>query len=298
MAADNYQSQLDNYDKQLADIQAQINKYDPGQRAAWDQGNTMATNEGWTNDPDAYMNYTTLLQKINTINSQKATALQNQNMASQGLNPDGSPIRPTFESMIDPQTGLLKQPYQLQAQPDIKVDQRAVDEIRNRALEKGPSAWAKMMLDKQGVEQTDALDKNRAQSAGAMDQNLSALMMRGGASSGARENLARLANRDQANSAQSVYRQGQLDRSNIGLQDQQQKNQFLQLVPQLDFQNAQVANANRDYSTNVQQKNIAAALADIEAKRNFDMGTYSEQMKKWAAGKQADAQASASHGKK
>lgn len=215
-----------------------------------------------------------------------------------GYNANGRPIRPDFESQLDPATGLLQNKYQLTARPDVQVDQRAIDAIRNRGLAQGPSDWAKASLDKQALEQSGALDQARQQSAGAQAQTLANLMMRGGLSGGSRERLAGRGARDQMLAAQGVYRQGQLDRANIGVQDEQFKNQALKDTAGFDFQNANVAAQNRQYQTDVQGKNLSAALSEIQNKRAYDSEGYQERMKSWAAEQQSKAMAGASGGGK
>jgi hypothetical protein len=213
-----------------------------------------------------------------------------------GKNKDGSAIRPEFNSLIDPKTGLLKQPYQLQALPDIKVDSRAMDAIREDALSQGPSKYAQLMEERQRLEQSDLLDQSRAQISGAQAQTMSDLAMSGGLSSGARERLASKGMDQQAIEAQKIARSGMLDRMNIGLQDQTRKDDLLKSTVGYDFQNANVANQNRAYQTDVNRTNIESALNENNAGRMFDMTKYQEEMKKWAAGKTADVQKSAASG--
>lgn len=285
-------STLDGYNKQLLELKARrdgLGLIGADGDYSFDGGRATDDQIGQINNLDS---------QIASINQLMTAEQHRANMAAQGLNEDGSPIKKDFDSLIDPATGLLKKTYQLEARPDIAVDQRAIDEIRGRAFEKGDSAWARLALNKQALEEKTALDNSRAQSAGAQAQTLAALMQRGGVSSGSRERMGSRAARDQAMAAQGVYSGGAKARADIGLQDQTQKNDFLKAIPGLDFQNAQVANANRDYQTNVQKTNIGAALADIESKRNFDMGTYQEQMKKWAADQSSQVAQRSGGGKK
>lgn len=226
-----------------------------------------------------------------TYTSSGGQTFTQQQFDTMGTDAEGKPMALQFNSMIDPATGKLKDNVQLQAGADVQVDQRAIDEIRNRALEKGPSAWAKMAEEKQRIEETGALDNARAQSAGAQAQTLSNLMMRGGLQGGSRERIARGTLKDQMLAAQQVGRQGQLDRAGIGLQDQTFKNQFLNTTADLDFRNADLGLKNREYKSRVDEVNLRNLLGETQAERDFKMGTYKERMNTWGANKQADAMA-------
>lgn len=231
-------------------------------------------------------------------NQQKQADIKAAQMAKQGLNPDGSPIRPDFQSLRDPNTGLLKEQYQLTDQGPINVDQRAMDELRSQALSAGPSKYAQMAYDKQALEQEDQLNQSRAQSAGAQAQSQAALMMSGGLSSGARERLAASGDRNQMMAAQQVSRQGQLDRANIGLNDANLKNQMLNSTVANDLKMADVANQNRAYSTDIQKANLGNSIQDATNEQLFNMERYKNQMQAWGANKQADATARAGSGGK
>ncbi len=240
------------------------------------------------------------LKDLQALDQSRANikAQEDAKQASQGYGPDGRPLDVSFDSMIDPATGLLKSAYQLEARPDVTADQRAVDAIRSRGLAQGPSDWAKASLDKQKLEESGAMDSSRQQSAGAQAQTLASLMMRGGLSSGSRERLAGRSARDQMMAAQGVVRQGQQARADIGVQDENFKTDALKTTAGYDFQNAGLANQNRNYATEIQGKNLSAALNEINAKRGFEQEKWKTKMQEWGAGKTADAQKAASGGGK
>lgn len=218
--------------------------------------------------------------------------------AARGYDAQGRPLDPKFNSLIDATSGLLDPKYRLNGGADVTADQRAIEAIRQRGLSQGPSEWARAALDKQGLEQSSAMDQSRQQSAGAQAQTLASLMMRGGLSSGSRERLAGRSMRDQALSAQNVFRQGQTDRANIGMQDEQLKTDALKTTAGFDFQNANLGLQNRQYSTDVQKANLQAALNELQKNREFDMDKYKSKMQEWGAAKTADAQRAASGGGK
>ena len=219
-------------------------------------------------------------------------------MAKKGLNPDGSPVRPGFDTIMNPQGTGLQSQYQLQARPDVQVNQDAYNRMKETAMATGNSPWASMMLDKQTIEQQNAMDQARTGAATSQNQALAGMAMRGGVSGGARARLAQQMAKEQMNAGQGVFRQGMTDRMNIGLQDQQRKDQMLGNVMNADFQNANIGMQNRAYQTDVDRFNVGNMLSEAGAKRDWKMNLYQEEMKKWAAGKTADAQAQAAGGGK
>lgn len=264
----------------------------------WDNGESSGT--GTSNQVQKYWYNTDTGQEFSQQQYDDYLASQQfaEEQKKSGLNADGSPIRPDFASIVDPKTGQLLPQYQLTAQPDITVDQTAINAIRDRALSKGPSAWAKMMTERQALEEAKARDDVRQASMTQAAQGYADLGMRGGVSSGARERLASGNSRNAMLKAQEVGRQGLLDRMNIGLQDETQRLDLLKTIPGYDFQNANIAAQNRDYRTKVDQTNLASYMQNNTNLNNYNMEGYKAGMEKWAAGKQADAQRSASGGGK
>lgn len=202
-----------------------------------------------------------------------------------GIGPDfgPEPTMPGFESQIDPATGLLKKPYQLEYGPEIKADQRGIEAFRNRALQEGPSAWQNLALKQQGLEEKSARENLAQQGASAAAQARSNLAMRGGLSGGAAERLAMNQARAGMAGQQQLGAQGAQARANLALQDEQMRNQFLSQLPQQDLAQANLAMQNRSGQLGVQEKNIAGALSDKQAQRQADLSKYQEQMKAYSA---------------
>lgn len=196
---------------------------------------------------------------------------------------------------------------------NINLDTSGVDELKKEALAApGTGAWEQMMKGRQGLEEMGAQD-NAARTADAgKAQAFSSLATSGGLSGGARERLARLSGQDLATQKQNVLRQGQLDRSGIGVQAEQNRlgqlsqlpgAQIAALQPELAKTNLYSTLAegekereqglnveNRKYNTTVQGQNIANSLSQNTAENANRLGAYSEAMKAWAANKQAGAQ--------
>lgn len=202
-----------------------------------------------------------------------------------------APTRPAWESQIDPATGLLKGPLNM-AWDQNQPDQRGIDAFRDRALSTGPSAWQDEALKQEGLQEQGLKNSASQQAASSDAQARSSLASKMGLSPAAQQRLAMQNSRDKMNSLQNVGFQGANQRANIGLQDEQMKNQFLQQLPQQDLaQNAQ--------KIQLGEWNVGNALNEQNAKRAADLSTYNSQMQDWAAQKSGDAmRQSGSGGKK
>lgn len=248
----------------------------------------------------------------------------------------GAPVYPTLNSLLDPNSGLLKSQYQLQKGADVgyesqlgNLDQRlaginlnkeGLEALRKRGLSQGPSDWAKLMEQSQRLEEQTARGRAGEQQAGAQSSAFSELARKGGLSSGARERLAMQGQRGLTSSMQDISRQGQENRLGIGLQDEQQRLNILSQLPgmevqalQPDFQKVsawgQLANAeankksdlalqNRAYSTDVDKLNKLGAMNENARLDQSNLGAYSEAMKAYAAEQQAKATAASGSGGK
>ena len=203
------------------------------------------------------------------------------------------PVRPEFESQLDPNTGLLKDPLTIKKFDPVELNTGGLEKMRGIALGEGESPWAKMMLERQGLEQSQRKDMAQSQLAGQTAMARSDLAMRGGLSQGARERLAQNSLRSGFNANQQLSREGELDRLNIGLADQQRRDSFLQQLPGQELAALEPQFRNQSVDAARQQFNIGNAIGEKRAKDVADLSAYAEQMKAWAANKQADATANA-----
>lgn len=215
-----------------------------------------------------------------------AEAKKAAEMKAQGLMPDGTPIRPDYQTLLDPTTGLLKDQYQMHVDSLDPSKWEGYSAYKNQALGTGPSPWATMMLEKQGLEEQGQKGAAAAQAQSGMAAARSALGMRGGLSAGARERIALQGSRNLLSGRQQVSGAGALNRLGIGAQDQQNKTSML----------GNLMNSEADigkFNTNLQGKNsefnIMRSLEEKRAKDSQDLQVYQEQMKKWAADRQATA---------
>jgi hypothetical protein len=241
----------------------------------------------------------------------------------------GSPEMPDFVSQLG-DDGLIKKPYQLtpggikfenllpgvsQKVNGVNVNQEGLNAIRTRALSQGPSAWLNLQMQKQGIDELSDVERAKQQSAGNQAQAESALAMRGGISSGARERLARSGASNALAQTQGIRRGGSVDRLGLQIADDQTKTGLLTQLPGMENQQAQFdlgkqtwlgdyakqqqgvdmdsQKYNSDAKVAADKYNIGNSLNETLQKRAYDQGKYGEAMKAWAAGKSADAQANA-----
>lgn len=216
-----------------------------------------------------------------------------QQMAAQGLNPDGSPVKPGYNSQLDKNTGLLKDPYQLKAPV---IDYNNVDSYnmyKKASMDTGLSPWAKMQQELLQNQQNQDLSNMAGKSAQAGAQARSGLAMRGGLSNAQRTQIATGGARDLMMGNQGIYQQGAQNLLNIGAQDAQNKQSMLSQVMGID---TGTSKANTLNAADTQKYNIGNALNEQQNQNTWNMDTYKEQMQKWAAGKQADATAASGGG--
>jgi hypothetical protein len=174
------------------------------------------------------------------------------------------PGAPQFNSQIDQQTGLLRDPYQ----STNTLDTRTMDAVRNEALRDPAQAsrWATMARQQQ-------MDDLNNRSQGQLATAQSRLAMQGGLRSGARERLNQQAMRANLTGGQQIGQQ-------IAMQDEQNRQRYLQMAPQMDLQRA-------TFDRGVEDTNIERALRETQSQRAFDMNRYNEAMRAWAAAQAA-----------
>lgn len=221
--------------------------------------------------------------------------------------PDGRPIRPELQNLLD-KNGILNKQYLLGQDKDVTTNKVALDRTSLNELQKegmaapGTSAWEQLMTQRQGLGEATARDKAVRGADTAKTSAYSDLATHGGLSTGSRERLTRGSNMDMATAKQDVARQGAMDRLGIGAQGEQNRLGILSALPGQQIaasgyesgeenRLASLGLANRDYSTGVQKTNIQNSLMQNAAQEAGKLGVYSDQMKAWAAGKTADAQA-------
>ena len=206
----------------------------------------------------------------------------------------GRPMRNNYTAMTDNQGNLLSQ-FRMADKigADVALDKTAMNTMQNRALSTGPSAWATMAEQKQRMEQQNALSQNNRMAAANTNRSYGLLAAKGGLSAGQRERLAMQGQRTGFQGAQGINNQGLLARQNIGLQDQQMKDQLLTQLPGMQLNAANFDQSQRAYRNNAVNADIANAMKDIQGYNAYQSGSYGDAMKEWAAAESSKAQAAA-----
>ena len=212
----------------------------------------------------------------------------------QGPRPD----RPAFNSMIG-DGDLLRKDLQLTDRGPITQDKQVLNQLRDQALAgPGQSAWEKLALEKQKLDESGLREKAVGTSGQANATARSGLSMRGGLDSGARERLALSGQKDLMGQMQEVGATGAKARADIGLNAENQRQSLMQAMPGMELASIAPDQANRQYSTEVQKYNIDQGINEKRAKDMADLAAYQEQMKAWGAAGTANAMSSAQSGKK
>lgn len=215
-----------------------------------------------------------------------------------GKNVDGSAVRPEFDSQIDPETGLLKDSYRLGEFDDISLNKEGLEKFRSEALREGPSAWANLQQQRIQMDQNQAMDELADQSSGQLSQGLTALAEQGGLGSGSRERMVQNQMRDTLLNRQKLRSDANRAGLDVSIQDETNRINQLGQLPGMEIQALQPEMQNREFEARTREFDIKNALGEIGSERDSDMNAYMEEMKKWAAGKTADAQKKAASGGK
>lgn len=238
------------------------------------------------------------------------------------------PQIPGLSSILNPD-GTLKSQYQLAAAPDIQFqaalpgEEAGLNAIQenmnplqqlesyadtsNTALSPWAQAQTQAEQEQQALQAGGAGTQANAARASAEDN----LASHGGLSTGAMERLGINSANNLVNTQQNIAGQGILARLGIQSQDDQNKLAALEQLPgqevnalqpalqkqslydqaaQTEQTNQQnLALQNRNYTTGVQQSNIANALAGNQQTNQYNMGVYQTQAQAAAANNTANA---------
>lgn len=215
-----------------------------------------------------------------------------ENLRKQGLNPDGSPIAPERESLLDEQ-GKLQQQYQLNLQQLDPSKLEGYNLIKQLATEQGPSKYAQRAQDLAKYNMQNQLEAGAAQAASAQAQAQNQLAMRGGVSSGSRERMAQQGSRDLLGARQGAYRGFGQSALDIAAQDEAMKRQALSQFGEAE---GRIASGNLGLQNQASQYNLKTLLGEKEAANAWKQQKYQAQLDKWASEKQADATAKSGGG--
>lgn len=229
-------------------------------------------------------------------------------------------MRPDWNTLIDAQSGLLKGPYQFdlggaanltpQIEHDlsgINVNRAPLNALEERGMSTDTSPWAKLLLQKQQLEEQGQRDTAQKQGAGNLANSWSQLASRGGVSGGERERLAESNMRGTNDILSQIGQQGAGQRLGIQANDYAQNLDILKGLPGQEIAAIQPAQRqaelisdqrNTDLNNMAKQKliNLQGAISGIQGGNAASLQAYQEAMKAWGAEKQA--QATSKSGKK
>jgi len=204
------------------------------------------------------------------------------------------PQDPTFQGITGPGGRLLDQ-FRLQRGRGLQ--QAGLGEFQQRLAQQarqeitGPSQTAQIALQRQQMGEQGLRGRLARQSISGQSQAEAGLAARGGLSGGARERLAAQGFRERLLGQQRIGAQGQAQRLGIEERDLAQQLQRQQQL-QGGFAQQEEARLRTDVGREdaVRQFNIAQAIQDQRARNQFNLGRYQEQMREFAAAKEAAQQ--------
>lgn len=279
----------------------------------------------------------------------EAKAAAQEGYAPDALDSAGKPLKKAFLSPLDAKNWTLPENLKMQVNPitgmpiegsnvystDISntYDPTLQKYITEQATSLGPSAWAKVQLQNQALEQSQAFNQAAKQSQASQAAAMRNLASRGGASQGAMERLLMGAQQNTLGARQQVGLQGALARGQIGAQDVTAKQSLLtqaqgmeaaraqqaaaiagqnaaanlqaQGMNQSNTLQARLANqsnamqtqlANQQNAYNAQGANISNVLSQANLQNAYNANAYNQAMAAWAAKEQGTAQANAGSG--
>lgn len=213
--------------------------------------------------------------------SAQSESARNKAMA-EAMSMGGMPVMPQFESPLkynkSTKQYYLPEEYKIQD----KLNTQALQQLRSEALRNPTqaSAMAQLQYQKQALEEQQARQAALGQAMQGIGAGQMQLASRGGLRSGAAERLAQMGATNLMKSQQAVGAEGRLARLNVALEDEKNRLAALSAMPGMEAQAAQA-------QEQIQQLNIAQLAEQHKLQEEKKLAAYQEQMKGWAAGKQA-----------
>jgi hypothetical protein len=202
----------------------------------------------------------------------------------------GSPDRPEYDTMIDPATGMISDQYQLaQATQSALGDDAGYNKFEQEALRDGPSAYANLMIEQQGLERKDQLDDINSQYNMGMQTALDGMASQGGLYGGAKERLGANSIRDMLATRQGARSDYQKQRLGILGQDEQNRVGQLQSLSGMEMDRNRLGLQGKEFD-------IRNSMTERDNVRRDSQDAWKTEMETWASNKQADAQSGAAGG--
>jgi hypothetical protein len=223
-------------------------------------------------------------------------------------------LRPSFESLVDSNTGQLGENYQVRVAPSnlpkleqmlnaLQLNTQGLEKLRGEALRDAGTAsvWAQIAKQQQALEEQSLLDRAARAGAASTASAFSNLARRGGVNAGARERLAAGGALGMMRGRQDIAMEGAKARANISATDEGNRLSLLRELPAMEVAAlqpgiqktniwAQMAGQESAQQYDANKFNVANLIAERDKKQQFEMNKYSEIMKAWAADRSARAQ--------
>ncbi len=195
---------------------------------------------------------------------------------------------PKYNAVFDPNT--MNMSPELKAKLDaIQLDKTGLNKFRNEATRDGASAWNLLAKKNQRTEALDARERGLSDIAGQTAGARSMLAMRGGATAGSKERLARHGARDALDMTQNVSRQKMLNSGQIDINDEQNRVQQLGMLPGMEIAALQPDLQKTEMWGKGKQFDLTNQINEGRAKNDWEMEQYKAKMAEWAAAQQAGA---------
>lgn len=287
-ALKNWRSQMDSFN-----MQVDSNPYAGKFKQDWNYDKNTQT---WTNkntgEELGNAGFYTMINAQAELEEKKAIEAD---FAKRGLYPDGSPIAPEFQSMIDPATGKLRPEFQTDLQELDPNTLEGYNMIKKIAQQQGPSDWAQTANKQAEMRQQDTIEAAMRQAASSNAAAVGGLAMRGGAGSGQRERLAMSNQRNLLGERQSAYRTTSGSLLDIMKSDEEMKRQAMSQFAEGEGK-IQMGNLGiRNQEAQINQGNV---LKDWDLKNAWAQDRYKAELDKYAAERQAEATAKSGGGGK
>lgn len=200
----------------------------------------------------------------------------------------GTPNAPGYGASYDPSTMSFAPELDARLK-GINLDTKGLEKFRSMALRDSPSPWAQMMTAKQYAEEGAAKDRGVTQVRSGVRTAEADLASKGGLSSGARERIARGGAKDLLAVGQDVARSGNLNRMQIGINDEQNKITQLSMLPGMESSAFGDTLKKESMWDQARQQDIQRAVEENNRRNQYNQNVYQQQMNAWAANRQAQA---------
>lgn len=227
--------------------------------------------------------------ELEQLRKLRMQSIKTKEMAKQGKNADGSPIRPEWDSMLG-SDGMIESQYQMnQAVQDAMADDQGFQRFEQEALRDGPSTFADLMLQRRELDRKDQIGDISSQYQMGLGNAMDAMAAQGGLGSGARERMAASSMRDLLAARQGARRDYNRDRLGILAQDEQNRIGQLQALTGMEMDRNRMSLQGREFD-------ITNSLQERDSRRTADLDKWKQERQDWAAIKQSEAQKNAGGG--